>query len=541
MAVNGGAQESGVMNGAQALAWGAMAAQVGLVTGYPGSPATAVYDALAAETGRGQRQYWAPNEKVAMEVAIGASLAGSRSLVILKSVGLNVGLDPLATASLSGCHAGMVIVLGDDPGGWSSQNEQDSRWLARTAELPLVEPIDVENAPSLMVQAFAWSESIGVPVIVRLTGSFAAMEAPVLPPWELPPSKKRFALQEERWVVIPAQVVRRHRTLHRKLRLMQQSFDASPYDRATLAASTGIVAVGGAYSKVCAALGSAREAFNLLGLTSVFPLPEQALTSWLPHSTRLLVVEEGGGFVEQELRALVERRKLPVEITGRDDDAVPQEGELTAAQIVAAVRHIAPDFQGLAAVAEPRELPSEAGLCDGCEYGPFFAGLAEAMAATGGRQRFLVTGETGCMVRAHSAGAVRLDVKLSLGAALGLAIGLSEGGGRRVVALVGDSCFFHSGLNALPLAVDRHLDMTIIVLDNGVTGLTGGQTHPGSGGVRSGRLDGFFRACGVTPVRVATDDPLALAEALRFALRAEGLQTVIITAPCVRYLSGEAT
>ena len=148
-------------------------------------------------------------------------------------------------------------------------------------------------------------------------------------------------------------------------------------------------------------------------------------------------------------------------------------------------------------------MPSTAGLCPGCEYEQAFAALAEAMDACGGRKRFLLVGETGCMVRAH--GALKLDVKLSLGAALGLAIGLAEAHrGQRIVALAGDSCLFHTEINALPLAVDRGLDLTVVVLDNGVTALTGGQPHPGSG-QRSQRLAELVRACGVEPVQCAPE------------------------------------
>src|SRR5690554_1427862 len=153
---------------------GSAGAGVGVVSGYPGSPATGVFDALLARTAPGDLQIgWAPNEKVAMEIAIGASLGGARSLVVLKSVGMNIGLDPLATMTYTGCHKGMVILLGDDPGAWGSQNEQDSRWLARVAEVPVVEPTSVAQAAALMAQAFVWSESLGVPVIVRIVGSLA--------------------------------------------------------------------------------------------------------------------------------------------------------------------------------------------------------------------------------------------------------------------------------------------------------------------------------------------------------------------------------
>jgi indolepyruvate ferredoxin oxidoreductase alpha subunit len=531
-----GEPESGMMNGAQALAWGAAVAQAGLVTGYPGAPATAVFDALLAYDEPGRQAYWAPNEKVAVEVAIGASLAGMRSLVVLKSVGLNIALDPLATVALCGCHAGLVILLGDDPGGWSSQNEQDSRWLALTAELPVVEPIDIESAASFMVQAFAWSESIGLPVIVRITSSFAAREGIALPPWELPPAHKRFAHKADRWVVLPASVVARRRTLHRKLRQMQHSLEASPYDRALLDSSLGVIAVGATWAKLHDLLGESEHTFSLLGLTSVYPLPEEALKQWLRRCSRVLVLEEGGPFVEQQLRALIGRAHLPTQIMGRDDRTVPEEGELTGADLLKGLGRLRPGFEGLALPEPPREMPSAAGLCPGCEYEQAFAALNEAMDACGGRKRFLLVGETGCMVRAH--GALKLDVKLSLGAALGLAIGLAEAHrGQRIVVLAGDSCLFHTEINALPLAVDRGLNLTVVVLDNGVTGLTGGQPHPGSG-QRSQRLAELVRACGVEPVQVPAAATPEAAQQLARALQQPGVNVVIVGAPCARHSQG---
>ncbi|MEN6479543.1 MAG: thiamine pyrophosphate-dependent enzyme [Anaerolineales bacterium] len=525
-----------VLSGAEALAWGVTAAQVGLMTGYPGSPATSVYDAVVARGDASCRACWAPNEKVALEMAIGASLGGTRSLVVLKSVGLNVALDPLATVSYSGCHAGLVILLGDDPGGWGSQNEQDSRWLALAAEVPLVEPIEVASAASFMVQAFAWSEAIGLPVIVRVTASLLSRRETVLAPWEPPASHKRFAYKENRWVVLPATVVPRRRALHRKLRQMSRSLEASPYDRATVNTPRGVIAVGAAYPKLGAVL-SDPDAYSVLGLASVHPLPEEALKLWLRHCQQVLVLEEGGPFVEQALRALVERLRLSVHILGRQNGVVPEEGELSAGDIEAALRLLAPEQQGTGASALRRELPSAAQLCEGCLYAPLFAALSSAVGRAGGRRHFLLVGETGCMVRAHEVEGLALDVKLSLGASLGLAMGLASTQDRqRVVALVGDSCLFHSEINGLPLAVELGLDLTVIILNNGVTGLTGGQPYPGAmAGGTSQRIVAVCAACGATPVAVAATEADALNDALTAALAEPGLQVVVVDAPCVRY------
>ena len=333
----------GKMRGDEALAMGALAAGVRMVTGYPGSPATGVFDSFLAATGPEQAHVqWAPNEKVAMELAFGASLAGSRALVVLKSVGMNIALDPLATMALSGCHAGLVILLGDDPGGWASQNEQDSRWAARVAEVPIIEPTCVEQAASTMTQAFAWSESLGTPVVVRITRALALAEGIVEEPWKLPPSKKRFSRMRNRWIVLPYLVVRRHQGLHRRLRQMRHLLEASPYDVSTGQGRIGVLAVGCTHVKLLEALGERSSQYRILSLSSVWPLPEDSLTRWLRQVDRVLILEEGGPFVEQELRALVQRQKLTSEILGRAERTIPQEGELTEAGIAEALTKLSP-------------------------------------------------------------------------------------------------------------------------------------------------------------------------------------------------------
>jgi len=314
------------LRGDHALAYGALAAGVRLVTGYPGSPATPVFEAIVqATTPETCHARWAPNEKVAMEMAMGASLAGQRALVVLKSVGLNIALDPLATFSLSGGLGGLVILLGDDPGGWGSQNEQDSRWLARVAEVPVIEPGDIAQAANLMVQAYAWSEAHGLPIIVRITGSYATEQAPVEPPWQLPPAPGLFVRQRGRWVVLPANVVKRHRSLHRHLRDLERDLESSPYDRISGTGKIGIIAVGHTLPLVRQALHE-EVGVSLLALTSVYPLPRQSLLRWIGGREQVLVVEECSPFVEQAIRALVQEHGTGVTIHGREDDACAARG-----------------------------------------------------------------------------------------------------------------------------------------------------------------------------------------------------------------------
>ncbi|MHB1317304.1 MAG: thiamine pyrophosphate-dependent enzyme [Anaerolineae bacterium] len=526
------------LRGDQALAYGALAAGVSLVTGYPGSPATPVFDAILSAGAAGERVVqWAPNEKVAMEMAMGASLAGQRSLVVLKSVGLNIGLDPLATFSLSGCFGGLVILLGDDPGGWGSQNEQDTRWLARVAEVPVIEPGDITQAANLMVQAYAWSEAHGLPIIVRITNSYATERALVEPPWTLPPPQGFFVHKRDRWVVLPATVVKRHRSLHRHLRDVQRDFDGSPYDRASGDGALGVVAVGHTLPRVRQALAPG-ALLSLLSLTSVWPLPESSLLRWLD------VIEEGGPFVEQGLRALLQRQGANLVILGREDRAVPEEGELTVTDIAAALEVLSSGLSAPTGAASARAMPSRVPLCEGCGYTPLFEALIAAMEAHGGRARHIVVGETGCMVRANLPPMELFDVKYGLGASLGMGLGLAlstDPKRQRVVCLVGDSSFFHTNVNAVPQVVQAGIDMTVIILDNGVTALTGGQVHPGTPrderGVPRAQQDvvPVLEAYGIAPIVVSPGEPEAMARALGDGLDAAGPAFIVARVPCPRY------
>jgi len=536
------------LNGAQALAWGAIAAGVATVTGYPGSPTTAVFDAILAQTAPEQiSAKWSPNEKVAMEIAMGASIGGSRSLVVLKSVGLNVGLDPLATFSYTGNHAGLVVLLGDDPGAWGSQNEQDSRWLARTAEVPIVEPATVAQGAQIMAQAFSWSESLGTPIIVRITRSYALDHGIVDAPWQLPAPRKPFYRKHNRWLVLPPIAIARRRSLHDRLRKISRLFDASPYDVARGSGPAGVLSVGHTAEKLQQALPSdALAEIALLSLTSAWPLPEQALSSWLGDRERVLVLEECGPFVEQNLRALAQRLGLNVAIYGRHTRDVPEEGELTASDLTSAVRCIGLDTAEQDGAMLSRSLPSKTPLCVDCPYHPVFQGLIEAMGQMGGRRRYIVVGETSCMVRANEPPYSLLDVKYSLGSGIGLATGVASSTTKHhTIGLIGDSSFFHSDLPALIHLAQMRLPVTLIILDNGSTALTGGQTHPGAIRDERGQLrpspasiEGLVAASGIVPTVIACDDRetmlIGIRQAIQTAQDQRRPQVIVARGACPR-------
>ncbi len=535
-------------SGAQALAQGAIESGVRLVTGYPGAPATTVVDALLAQTTPEQvRVEWTGNEKVALEVAFGASLGGQRALLCVKGVGLNLALDPLMAMNLSGCHAGLVVLVGDDPGGWGSQNEQDSRILAQAAETPLLEPTTVADARQAMRQAFGLSEELGQPVIVRFVRALALAQAALPSAQPAAPSQPPAGFRREfmRWVVLPINVVPYHQRLAQKLDTVRGRFESSPLNRTHGQGRRGIIAAGFAYQKLRHLLGDSPPAdLRLLGLGTFYPLPAERVTGFMRGVDSALILEETAPLVERAVRAAVQRAGLTTPIHGRDSGHVPQAGELFSPDIAAALNQLWPSLALPVAGERGRARPSRQPLCDGCPYVPTFDALSQVMAQTGGRDAFIVVGDPGCMVRAQLPPYELMDVKNSLGSAVGMAAGVAlSGTGKRVIALCGDSGFAHSGFNGLVDAARLGASMLVLILENGTTALSGGQPHPASPtNVRGAPrppldLPGLARQAGAGWVQaVNLDAGEDIQPALAAGLDIDGLAVVIARGRCPKWL-----
>ncbi len=558
--------------GSQALAWGALDAGVSLVTGYPGSPSTAVVEALVdlqrqGLAGEALQIDWASNEKSAFDTALGVSLAGRRALVCLKNVGLNVALDSLMVANLAGGPGGLVVLVGDDPGGWGSQNEEDSRPLAAAAEVPLLEPVCVEDLRPAMGYAFALAEDFRVPVVLRITRAMSEATLGDAPRPQAPPAPRRpvFDRQPDRWNVLPIRVVPLHRELQARLERVEASFEASPLNRgdAPTGQGKGIVAAGGTYQKLrelgllpeeeagmaapCRAAGAETAAksasLTILALATLHPLPEQLLLSFLRARNQVLVLEETAPFVEIQLQALAQRAGLVLPVLGRSSGHVPGAGELQAAELRAALASFVPEHPWPAVEEGGRAMPSRQPLCSDCPYIPTIRALTAVMERHGGREAFVVTGETGCMVRAQLPPREILDAKYGMGGSVALAAGLVRSGlPQKVVALAGDSALLHSGLAGLVDAAQAGLPLLVVVLDNGTTALSGGQPHPASGrDVHGGPrpavdLAALVAAAGARPVHVVDpSDEQATQAALEQGLAAGGVAVVIARSPCLHW------
>ncbi len=543
-----------ILSGDESFAYAALDAGVRLVTGYPGSPSSGTFEALLKMTAaRDVHVQWAINECVACEIAFGASIAGERTLLCVKSVGLNIALDPLMTMVLTGCNAGFVILLGDDPGGWASQNEQDTRIIAALADTPLLEPSDPQDAYEVMRAAFRWSEQYGLPIIVRETRGLALGRGTVVrssAESDPPPPYRR---ERNRWISLPENVVRNHRRLHGKLAAIEIAFEGCSCNHVEGHGRVGLVAGGSTFAKLQRALGpDVLSSFRVLKLSTFHPLPRGVIQRFLAGVGSALVFEENEPYLEWRLRSLAHEAGTSTPVLGRETGHLPYGGELDDALIVAAIRALdTDDGQTVRPVSEEqssggaglaRSMPSQKPLCDDCPYLPLFETLLAAIGPGGEREKYIVVGEPGCMVRAQLPPLELMDVKYSLGSSLGLAVGLAAGQQRRkVVAITGDSSFLHHGWGGLAEAVRNHSNLLVIVLDNAVTALTGGQPHAGTPYDARGEpspavdLEQVARALGAGQARAI--DPFDRAEmraALDSALRTTGLDVIVARRPCPR-------
>jgi indolepyruvate ferredoxin oxidoreductase alpha subunit len=526
-----------ILNGDEAMALGALAAGVGLVTSYPGSPSSGTVDTIIglAEK-RGIYVEWSSNEKVALEMAIGASIAGRRALVGTKSVGLNAMIDPLMALNLTPVAAGLVILLGDDPGAYGSQNDQDSRPLATLLEMPMMEPAGPAEGYAMMRDAFDISERYGTAVIIRETRAFTQHSETVALS-EVVPSAPSLGFIREPWrfVPVPLNAVEKHRGLHRRVEALSHWADAAPFNRATGSGHKGVISAGFAHRKLLDVIGDETAAdVRLLKLGVLYPLPQRLVSDFLRPCHEILVIDESEPYLETQIKAVAHDHGLPVKIYGKQNGHLSREGELFRWQVQGALARFLPGFSPRREYRkenEKDEIPKRENYCAGCRYDEILDKLEKAAESLG--QKPILVGDPGCLVTV----ADRLDAKYALGSAVGVADGLSKAGvAERPVAIFGDSSFFHSSLTGVCNAVHNSSDIVMIVLDNRATVTSGFQPHPGVARDALGRkapaldIESIARACGVPRIITAGLDEAdsGLEKAFRDALGRRELTLVIV-------------
>lgn len=510
-----------LMLGNEAIARGAYEAGVRVVTAYPGTPSTEISEAIAQYSEVSAQ--WSPNEKVALEVAIGASVAGARAMAVMKHVGLNVAADPLLTLSYTGVNGGLVIVVADDPDMHSSQNEQDTRMYGKFAKIPVIEASDAAESKEFIKAAFDLSEEFDTPVIFRSTTRLSHSSGVV----ELG-ERKEVALKEYRkdigkYVMMPAMARKRHRVVEDRLLGLQGYGEKAPLNRIEWGeGKIGVITSGIPYQYVKEALPDAA----ILKLGLVYPLPKELILEFAKKFAQVYIVEELEPFFEEQIKS------WGVRAIGKE--LFPVVGEFNSKMVAEKIagqriEDKQPSF------AEGELLPRPPVLCPGCPHRGVFLVLRKLKA--------VVTGDIGCYTLGALAPLSAMDTTVCMGASIGMGLGMEKARGKefgkKVVAVIGDSTFYHSGITGLVDVVYNGGNTTVVILDNSTTGMTGHQEHPGTGknlrGEVAARIDleKLVAALGVRRIRVV--DPLQIKELegiLKEEMDAEEPSVVITKRSC---------
>ncbi len=530
--------------GNEAIVRGAIEGGVRFVAAYPGTPSSEIIDRfyqLAPEAGIYVE--YSVNEKVSMETACAAALSGVRSLCSMKHVGLNVAADAFMTLPYVGVKAGMVIVVADDPFLHSSQNEQDNRYYAKMAGVPMLEPATPEEAKAMTVEALALSEKYQTPCILRTTTRVNHCRGPVTLgelPVDTSPPKGTFTKDPFNLVVIPAVGRKLRLALIERLERLEGETTSSALNYLVGEGKWGIITSGVSYLYVRDALRDLglEERVKVLKLGFTFPQPRKLIKQFLSGLTRVLVVEELEPFLEESVRLVVQEAGLPVVVAGKGKDLIPRAFELDAAKVKPAmssffeVLHAAPPI--FSAPPLPQRPPN---LCPGCPHRATYYSVRKVF----GDDAVYPT-DIGCYTLGILPPLRMADFLICMGSSVATAGGFSKVLDRPVVAFIGDSTFFHAGVTGLVNAVSHDHRFLLVVLDNGTTAMTGHQPHPGVELTPAGkveprvRLEDLIRGCGVT--RIATVNPLQIKktqevlENLREQMKEPGVSVLISKSPC---------
>ena len=509
-----------MMLGNEAVARGLFEAGCAVVSSYPGTPSTEIteyaakYDEVYCE--------WAPNEKVACEVAFGASLAGARAACCMKHVGLNVAADPLFTLSYTGVNGGLVVCVADDPGMHSSQNEQDSRHYAEAAKIPMLEPSDSVEAKAFIKRAFALSEEYDTPVIFRTCTRIAHSQGLVEVEEPLKIEKKDYVKNPQKFIMAPANAIRRHPVVEARTEALVKLAEDCDLNRVEWAEdkSLGIITSGTSYQYVKEVYG---DRVSVLKLGMVYPLPVDLIRNFVAGVDRAVVVEELDPFIENHCKA------LGLKVEGKS--LFPICGEFSQS-LIARVMGLGEQESIAAPDAIPVRPPV---MCAGCPHRGLFYTLA--------KKKITVLGDIGCYTLGSAAPLNAIDSVLCMGASVSGVHGFNKAAGKsaegKTVAVIGDSTFMHSGMTGLANIAYNGTNSTVIIVDNSITGMTGHQQNPTTGYNIKGDpatkidLEALCRALGIHRVRVVDPyDLKATEQVIMEEIAAEEPSVIISRRPC---------
>jgi indolepyruvate ferredoxin oxidoreductase alpha subunit len=533
--------------GNEAIARGAVEAGMAFATTYPGTPSSEISLNLFQMSQQSDLYFeYSTNEKVALEVAAGAANAGLRTMCMMKHVGLNVAADPLMTLAYVGVRAGMVVLTADDPAMFSSQNEQDNRYYARLAGIPMLEPSSVAEAKEMTAYAFELSEQLGEPVLVRTTTRINHSSAFVtFGPLKQRVTKGRFPRNPMQYVTVPAVSRQLHVRLLENQAKAAEISQASAYNHVSGDGEGGLICNGVSYNYVSDAVKELGilDKVRILRLGMTHPMPAKQIQNFLQACQKVLVVEEGEPVMEDAVKALAQEAGLNLTIKGKGDNLFSRLYEFNPAM----VRRVVADYFDVPYspaskldLSDVPEIPARPpNLCAGCSHRATFYAVKKAA-----DQMDIVTPtDIGCYTLGFLPPLEMGDFVICMGSSVSSACGFSKASNQKVIAFIGDSTFFHSGITGLVNAVHNNHNFTLVILDNGTTAMTGHQPHPGVDmdalnleGYRRISIEAVVKALGVPHVTVIKPFKVkksiaAISEALAF----KGVSVVISQEVCTLY------
>ena len=517
--------------GDEAIAQGAVDAGISGVFAYPGTPSTEITEYIQASKEAKARHIasaWSANEKTAMETAIGMSYAGKRALVCMKHVGLNVAADAFINSSITGAHGGLVVVSADDPSMHSSQNEQDSRFYGKFAQIPIMEPSNQQEAYDMTLYAFELSEKFGTPVLLRPTTRLSHSRSGVVR--KTPHDENALSLPSDlkQFVLLPSIARKQYNTLLGKQKAFEQDAEESGFNQLFDGKdrSMGIIACGLAYNYLLENYQETEIPYPVLKI-SQYPISKKLVKQLYDQVETVLVLEEGYPILEELIRGLLDEGK-PVK--GRMDGSLPRAGELNPNLVGKALGLETAEGYAIPDILKGRP-PL---LCDGCPHWDSFGALNEVMAEY---SRGRVLADIGCYTLSALPPLESINSCVDMGASITMAIGAAEAGLVPAVAAIGDSTFTHSGMTGLLDAVNRNVPITVLLLDNSTTGMTGGQDSAGFG-----KLEDIVKGIGVAEEHIRIIKPLRRlheenVKVFKEEIAYEGVSVIIARRECVQTLA----
>jgi len=529
-----------ILLGNEAICRGALEAGVQFVSTYPGTPASEIgnifFDLTKNKNGKGLYFEFSTNEKIAMEAGMGASFSGLKTLVAMKNFGLNVAIDSLLPFVYSGTKGPTVIIVADDPSCHSSaQSEENTRPIAYLSHIPILEPSDPQECKDFVKVGFKVSEQFKIPVIIRTTTRVAHQKMPVRLDKMERSNKKiigKFVKNSKQFITLPPRVLEMKKELLEKIEKIRDFSEKSSLnkiEKTSNSSKIGIITSGISYLYTKEALAEFNVSFPVLKLGFFYPLPETKIKNFIKGFKKVLVVEELEPFLENEIERLAKEANCKLEVIGKK--LITEIGEMRPEFVFSAVAKLANKKYSLPKniqVSVPQRLPQ---LCPGCPYWSVISAVKKAVDP----DKVIFGGEIGCYMLFGNPPVSMQDYLFCMGSSMGIGHGIKKATGQKLIAFIGDSSFFHSGIPALINTVFNKSNPLVIILNNETTAMTGHQPHPASVGSETGiKIEDLVRACGVKNVK--TLDPInqeKMVKTVKDFLSKKDVSVIIAKHPCL--------